>query len=702
MAAASSPVADRPRRLVCKDCQKAFTKPEHLRRHERSRKTLEPAVALRYLSSRTMLIPAIIMAGRRYGIQTFCLQRVWPAVCSSRRSARHGKLHTRRDSTKYASPSSVSSIEQQAATEIPPPAPSSASTWDCGSQMQQSAVTTSTAGQSWVESQSSSSTNNRHVGLQTTTPATELDLALIWPDSEELFHSIMSSEAVEQWQVPLGTLPFPPIVDQTSTTNLDSPSTFGDRSSSVGTIPSGKGHQAVRDVTEMVTSLGEALWRLAHTAVATSWQTLITHRGPYDACPGVQLVITALLGHVYGALFKNRAIRITSQIFRALGFFWARNCGMFETEPAPVDHLPSLTAPAAEKEHHWRTWVSREIQQRALLAYYILDGLLAQLSGEATSVRHVANQLTLPSSDAAFEANTADEWLAYIRTQRPDNRTFRYIFRQIFPTGGTPGSLEPVTSAFSLRVVLEGLQSLLSDCDDDDSGVAAVGVPGRPEVCRALVQVHGSINTSLSLSKEERLEILLRWHTICLDAVTSSSMLFRQICSTYNLEQHVCSGGKGMRRGFDLVKWAHSGDGRRALLHAVAIQQIVEQLPRGRAHVIHMPGSLFAAAIVYIVFSLAGNYSIHLPGAIDWEDVLLTKEQPPLPSMMSKTVMLNESATSQFIRGELRALPGQGGSRMNVLYELNTIQKLFRCLSSQWGISHDMEAVVDQCIALCH
>ncbi|KAL1984501.1 hypothetical protein VTN96DRAFT_9100 [Rasamsonia emersonii] len=738
--AASSP-ADRSRRLVCKDCQKAFTKPEHLRRHERSHTGSKPFVCKE--------------CGRPFARQDAL--------------ARHGKLHSRQDSAKYASPSSVSSIEQRAPTEIPTAAPSSTSTWDCASQMQQSA---GTAGQSWVESQSNGA-NSRHVGLQSTPLATDLDLALIWPDSEELFHSIMSSEAVEQCQVPLGTLPFPPIVDQTSITNFGSSSTFGDQNS-VGSIPSGKGHQAVRDVSEMVTSLsssvtaavksssitsvfldeclhmffvrfvptfpilhrptfvfrecthplllnaiaigslylgpkdaiakGEALWRLAHTAVATSWQTLITHRGPYDACQGVQLVITALLGHVYGALSKNRAIRTTSQIFRGLGFFWARNCGMFETEPAPVDHLPSLNAPAAEKEHHWRTWVSREIQRRALLAYYIVDGLLAQLSGEATSVRHVANQLTLPSSDAAFEASTADEWLASMRTQSPDNRSFRYIFRQIFPTGGTPDSLEPVTSAFSLRVILEGLQSLLSDCDDDDddSGVATVGVPGRPEVRRALFQVFENINTSLSLAKTERLEILLRWHTICLDAVTSSSMLFRHVCSSYNVEQHVCSGGgKGMRRGFDLGKWAHSGDGRRALLHAVAIQQIVEELPRGRAHVIHMPGSLFAAAIVYIVFSLAGNISIPLPRAIDWEDVLLTKEQPPLPSMMSETVMLNESPTSRFIRGELRA-PGDTGSRMNVLYELNTIQKLFRCLSSQWGISHDMEAVVDRCIALCH
>lgn len=31
---------------------------------------------------------------------------------------------------------------------------------------------------------------------------------------------------------------------------------------------------------------------------------MITHRGPYDACKGVQLLITALLGQVYGALSK--------------------------------------------------------------------------------------------------------------------------------------------------------------------------------------------------------------------------------------------------------------------------------------------------------------------------------------------------------------------------------------------------------------
>jgi hypothetical protein len=52
------------------------------------------------------------------------------------------------------------------------------------------------------------------------------------------------------------------------------------------------------------TAKGEALWRLAHTAVATSWTTLISHRGQYDSCNGIQVVLTALLGQIYANLSK--------------------------------------------------------------------------------------------------------------------------------------------------------------------------------------------------------------------------------------------------------------------------------------------------------------------------------------------------------------------------------------------------------------
>lgn len=85
-------------------------------------------------------------------------------------------------------------------------------------------------------------------------PTSDLDLNLIWPDSETLFQSIMSADTADQWQIPLGTLPFPPVVQDVTGLAFGSPNSFDDRSASIGTIPSGGGHQAVRDVTEMVTS----------------------------------------------------------------------------------------------------------------------------------------------------------------------------------------------------------------------------------------------------------------------------------------------------------------------------------------------------------------------------------------------------------------------------------------------------------------
>lgn len=82
----------------------------------------------------------------------------------------------------------------------------------------------------------------------------DLDFDLIWPDSENLFQSIMSSDTADQWQMPLGTLPFPPVVQDINGLGFGSPNTFDDRSPSIGAIPSGGNRQAVRDVTEMVTS----------------------------------------------------------------------------------------------------------------------------------------------------------------------------------------------------------------------------------------------------------------------------------------------------------------------------------------------------------------------------------------------------------------------------------------------------------------
>lgn len=381
-----------------------------------------------------------------------------------------------------------------------------------------------------------------------------------------------------------------------------------------------------------------------------------------------------------------------------MGFSWARHCGMVDSAPFSLDNVSCLDTPSTDKDHQWRTWAAREIQQRALLAYHILDGLVAQMSGDGASTRHLANPLILPSSEAAFDASNPDEWLAHMRTQKTQQPSFRLVFRSLFPPDGSLRPLDYQLSALGLRVVLEGLQSLVSDLDESD--YAAVGVPDRSSVRKGLAQVHETISMSICLSNPEKLEVLLRWHTICLDTMINSTILCRYVCSRYNISQHVSGGSRTTKPGFDIAKWVNTEDARRSLLHAIAIQDIVEQLPRGRAHVIHMPSSLFAAATIYVVFCLAGVATVHLPHTIVWQDALLTGADLSLESHGAQTLMRTE--TKRFVEeGQTDSSPGVGAAR-NLLYEMNSMQKLFRCLISQWGIAHDMEEIVDRWISLCH
>ncbi|KAL4802766.1 hypothetical protein BDV18DRAFT_146536 [Aspergillus unguis] len=724
--------------LLCRVCNKGFSKAEHLRRHERC----------------------------HTGSKPFVCKECRRPFARQDALTRHEKLHTRAMATKQA--------QAQQSLQVPQVTSLDTLSWDAPRAPEP--VVSAVPGQSWEVSDGQQTSGLNAV-------ASDLDFSLIWPDSENLFQSIMSTEMPDQWQLPLGSLPVPPVVQDVSCMNFGSPNSFDDRASSIGTIPSGGSHQAVRDVSDMVTSSsssvtaaikatsitsvfldeclhmffvrfiptfpilhratfvfrdcthplllnamalgslylgpkdsvakGEALWRLAHTAVSTSWQSLITHRGPYDACNGVQLLLTALLGQIYGALSKSRAVRTTSQVSRSLGFFWARHCGMLDTEPFSIEDVPFPNTASSEKDHRWRTWAAREIQQRALLAYHILDGLVAQMSGDGASTRHVANPLTLPSSEAAFDANTADEWLTHMRTQKPEQPTFRSIFRSLFPPIGstTFRALDYHLSAFSLRVILEGLQSLVSDSDEYDLDLATVGVPNRSDVRRALAQVHETITMSIHLSACERLEVLLRWHTICLDTMINSTVLCRHVCNRYDIAQQVSGGSRTLRTGFDMLHWVNTEDARRALLHAIAIQDIIEQLPRGRAHVIHMPSSLFAAATVYVVFALAGITNVHLPRTIVWQDALLSHADVTQTSGdgtgSTRQPPATGSETARFV-AEGKIDPRSSGMSAgpaavrNLLYEMNSMQKLFRCLISQWGLAHDMEEIVNQWITLCH
>lgn len=599
------------------------------------------------------------------------------------------------------------------------------------------------------------------LGLQTQ-PVPDMDFGLMWPDSEDLFQSIFANDlSLSSWQLPLGTLPLPA---QTPFNNgflvpQNGHLTGGTASNSAGAVPSGDNQHAVHGVSQMVSTFssslttavestsitsvfldqclhmffdrfipifpimhrptfvyrdcshplllnaiaigslylgpedsvarGEVLWRLAHTAMATSWQSLISQRGPNDACSGVQLVLASLLSVIYGALSRNTAIRGSSQALHASAFFWARQCGIFECKPYDLSNLPAVSAPEEQKTQQWKTWAAIEIQQRALLSHYILDGLIAHMQGNSTSVRHTSNTLGLSISERAFQEPTVDQWLRRMHTVQNRGKSFRDIYRQIFVAKDNSYLAAQPCSNLSLRVLLEGAQSIIADSDKDDGAI--INPPDDDAISRALSWIYREASTCTDIVEVERLEVLLRWHAVCLEAVAKTPQLCNYICRQWNIHQELWPNRNVREQQFNLPEFVSKIEGRKALLHAVAIQEIVEQLPRGRAHAVHMPSSLFAAATIYGVFSFAGHPHVSTPASIEWDDVVLAN----VPAQGG------HSATTRFVQsGQMAIYPAATNSR-NVLYELNSMQKLFSGLATQWGIASDMGGVVGQWIAFC-
>jgi hypothetical protein len=84
--------------------------------------------------------------------------------------------------------------------------------------------------------------------------STDLNFELIWPDSEDLFQTIMSTELMIATRPSNnGEFSFdsPLAIDPALSTS----SPFSDQVESVQTIPSGSNQRAVQDVSKMISSL---------------------------------------------------------------------------------------------------------------------------------------------------------------------------------------------------------------------------------------------------------------------------------------------------------------------------------------------------------------------------------------------------------------------------------------------------------------
>ncbi|KAH8595336.1 hypothetical protein B0O99DRAFT_686762 [Bisporella sp. PMI_857] len=436
---------------------------------------------------------------------------------------------------------------------------------------------------------------------------------------------------------------------------------------------------------------GEALWRLAHLVVATSWRKLMQTRGLKDSCDGVQLVLTALLGQTYAILSNNESLRTTSEVFHGLGFYWARQSGMYSSPTS--NPIPILESTPEEKSESWKSWIAEEVKKRAILGHYILDGLISQFSGYAACARHMTNPLLMPATSDQFSAATSDQWITAMQHRPATTNSFRDIFLMLFSP--RISLTEQQMSGFSLRVILEGLQSLASDALEADH--TAVGMLCQQDIARALAKIYVE-KLTLSPCTVENTELLIRWHSISLGLVNPSARLCRDICSRYSIEQflHEGVGDDKSSRSFQLLDWAKSADGRRALLNAIAIQDLVETLPLGRSHAIHLPAAIFDAGTIFAGFCLAGFHQMTYPTEISWPKAWAVQI---LETSTPDGNGLEVSEVEEFLRARYNDRISTSRTR-NLMYDLNALKLILKSISPKWGVSFEMDRILQQWISI--
>ena len=422
---------------------------------------------------------------------------------------------------------------------------------------------------------------------------------------------------------------------------------------------------------------GEMLWRLGHTAVATSWQTLIELRGPWDACDGIQLVLTALLGQTYALVSSNANIRTTASVFHGLGFYWARTSGMYAVHDGLMEGLPSVDMSEQVKNTRWKTWAAGEVQRRAILGHYILDGLISQASGSPASARHLINSLGTACSDAAFTAETADQWIYEMtrvdteQLQIPVSEAFTRIFASRYPA-------EPLQlSRLSVFVIVEGLQSLISDLHETRGPV--FGAVSSTQIIQAMLNIHqGNIESTATISPSDphdNIPALIRWHSVFIELTAPSISIYRWLCNRYQLPQ-VLGGihARSRLEDLDLHQWAMKPDAFRAVLHAISITHLLENLPLSLVYTMHIPTAVFTSAMVIASMCIFHQTVIKIPKTCNWSEIWQD----------TADISVNQENTMD----------------VNLVEKMNSLQVVLKTVASQWGVSAQMGEIIMRLTAI--
>jgi hypothetical protein len=82
------------------------------------------------------------------------------------------------------------------------------------------------------------------------------------------------------------------------------------------------------------------------------------------------------------------------------------------------------------------------------------------------------------------------------------------------------------------------------------------------------------------------------------------------------------NGTRILTERIDKAGWPSNIHLRIALLHAISIREIVENLPLNRLHALHVPAAIFGAATVFSGHLICDKAEVRVPSIGNWKHLM--------------------------------------------------------------------------------
>lgn len=335
------------------------------------------------------------------------------------------------------------------------------------------------------------------------------------------------------------------------------------------------------------TEQGHRIHSRLNKAILASWETHLA-RGSRHSLPVVQ---AALIGQTFGLLSTDSSDLVLTDTFHGTTLSWARKLASEASQGLPLGPLTGHAKTVA-----WRKWAHAEQIRRLMMALMVQDSELAMLFNHEPLLRQLSTLYTVPTSDALFQAPSADSWCHLLEALRPTIHQALPIKTNTWAmsTGEDPCdviSMSMSQSQFAAYAVLQNIAAAISE----SRSLGELTDDKQQHFGSCLIAWYQSFRRNTEVAKVDTFSLNTLWHctflTLCTDLHAIEESIERDGPRRNRTPTQIAVGG------------AHPLSHLRSIMHASILQKHVEHLRLNATPPIHIPRALYTAGILWTCHS---------------------------------------------------------------------------------------------------